>query len=471
MKRKLGLKNNVLFVILIILFIAIIAIFGYFISYNLGKKSNTYKIESGSILYDSEGELIKVLSEGVLYKGFDANYYLTYTFEEEEYKHKIGKNTIVYKEGDYRLYLYGTAYIIKEDADVEKVTKKSEIIKSAGPFFLKINDRKYIFIDKKLHTNDNSIKTADYLVIDLDKQGNASFLNFENNVKTIKPLILKGTKFSFDIANEKLLISSEFSINLKKVIGSSNAFVEKDEEDIKEENEQIMDDYYEQYFKKLKESFNNLTNSLVGMNENLQGELAKEEAYLDLTRWTNLTSVETDVNSITLDYKVFDPNNEYSEIFVILTKGEESNKYQLSKTNNKYVISDLEPDTEYGITYGYRVVKAVGDDTMDIMMDNIKVATLSLNYDLNITKISGNRIYYKASFGERIPDSFKLELFSDGNSVSAINMTSNEIDENGYMVGFMEIKSPGYMIEMKINNIIFDSKDSVYSASSKYINY
>lgn len=469
MKRKLGLKNNVLFAILIILFIIIVSVFGYFISYNLGKKDNTYKVSAGTVMYDSDGEMVETLADGELSRGFDRNYYLTYTHDNSEYKHKLGSNVILYKKGDYRLFLYGTAYMIEETGEVKKVTKQTELVKTTGPYFIKVNDRRYIFVDKKLNTNDNSIQSNDYMIVNLDKQGNATFSNFEYNVKTIKPLILKGTKFNFDIANEELITSLGTTVNLKKVMGSSNNFVIDVEE--KENEENTMDDYYEEYFKKLKESFNNLTNSLVGMNENLQGELAKEEAYLDLTRWTNLTSVESDVTSITLDYKVFDPNNEYSEIFVIVTKGEDSKKYQLSKTNSKYVISDLDPDTEYGISYGYRVVKAVGDDTMDIIMDNIKVATLSLNYGVSVTRITGNQINYKLSFGNKIPDSFYIELFSDGNSVGKILKTSNDIDKSGYLEGFIEVESPGYMIELQINNIIFDKKEMTYKESCKFINY
>ena len=164
--RKLGPKNSVLFVFMAILFVGIIGVFAYFISYQLKKANHTYNIANGGILFDYKNNYIELKNGGVLTKGFDKNYYISYTDDESNsYKEKLGKDAVVFKEGDYKLYFYGTAYMIASNGEVEKVTEQTEIVKSASPFFFKISDRKYMFVDKKLQTSDGSIKTTDYLIV------------------------------------------------------------------------------------------------------------------------------------------------------------------------------------------------------------------------------------------------------------------------------------------------------------------
>ena len=206
-RRKLGAKNHILFSVISFLFIGIIVIFVYFINYQLKKKDNTYQLTTGIGLFDYKNNYIETGENAVITKHFDGNYYLTHVKEDVEYREKLGKTSVTYKDGDYKINFYGIAY--------------------------KISDRKYMFVDKRLQTNDGSIKTTDYLIIELDKQGNATFTNFENNVRTIKPLILKGSRYDFDIANEKLIINADFEIDLKTVVGSSNEYV-PEEPDLEE---------------------------------------------------------------------------------------------------------------------------------------------------------------------------------------------------------------------------------------------
>lgn len=477
MKRKLGARNGVSFSIIILLFIAIIAVFAYFINYEMKKEDNTYEVASGSILFNYKNDYIEMKNGGVIKKGFDRNYYLNYVDENDvQYKQKIGQSTIVYKEGDYKLYLYGNAYRISTSGEVEKVTDQTEIIKSGSPYFFKISDRKYLFVDKKLGTADGSIKTTDYLLIELDKQGNATFINFENNVKTIKPLVLKGTVYDFDIANEKLIIGKDKEIDLKTIIGSSNAYVKKEEtkddkDDNKDTNNKNESSYYDEYLSTIKNSFNNLVGSINGINENLQGEISKEEAYLDLTRWTALKQVKTNINSLELNYAVFDPNNEYSEVFIILTYGEQVNKIQLSKSNDVYTIPNLLPDTEYQLQYGYRLVSGVGDSTTDVIIDNIKVKTKALHYQVLITKITTNRIYYTVIFNNGcIPNSCRITFYTGDNEISNQQINRNMIDRLGMYSGYFEYTTLDYVNVLKLSDVTFDNILVDYTVTNKFIN-
>ncbi|MEG0267079.1 MAG: hypothetical protein RR659_05480 [Bacilli bacterium] len=469
MKRKLGFKNGISFLIIISLFITIIIIFAYFINYELKKKDNIYEVASSSILFDYKNNYIELKKGGTLKKGFDNNYYLNFIEDGVNYKQKIGKNTLVYKDGDYKLYYYGNAYVISKTGEVKKISGKTEIMKADSPYFLKISDRKYLFVDKKIGTEDGTIKTSQYLIIELDKQGNANFLNFENDVKTIKPIILKGTLFDFDIANEKLIIDKDNQIDLKKIIGSTNQYVKKTEEDNKDKDKD-KNTYYDDYLTTIKNSFNNLTGSVNGMNDNIQKELAKDEAYLDLTRWTTVKSLYPSVNSIKVNYSVFDPNNEFSEIFIIVKKGLETQKIQLSKTNQSYIIPDLIPDTEYNISFGYRLVKAVGDSTIDVITDSLNVKTSSLNYKVEISKITTSKIYFKITFNnDYIPNSCDLSLYSGDILVETKIIKQSLIDKSGIYTGFFNITTLDYMVSLKLHNIIYDSKLIDYTAYAKFV--
>lgn len=467
-RRKLGAKNNILFSIISFLFIGIIVIFVYFINYQLKKKDNTYQLTTGIGLFDYKNNYIETGENAVITKHFDGNYYLTHVKEDVEYREKLGKTSVTYKDGDYKINFYGIAYKISPSGEVEKITGETEIVKSGSPYFYKISDRKYMFVDKRLQTNDGSIKTTDYLIIELDKQGNATFTNFENNVRTIKPLILKGSRYDFDIANEKLIINADFEIDLKTVVGSSNEYV-PEEPDLEEEVKEELS-YYDKYFSALKDSFNNLSGSLGGMNENLQGEINKEDAYLDLTRWTVLKNVTAGVNSIKINYSVFDPNNEFSEIFIIVKKDGEETRIQLSKTNDTYTLSNLKADSEYEVSYGYKVIKAVGDDTTQTITDTVKVKTKELNYNISITKITSSRIYYTVTFNnDYIPSSCQITLYS-GELVAGSRMISgNEISKNKFS-GYFETNNLDYVVTLKLDSVSYNGNSVNYEVYTKYVN-
>ena len=56
--------------------------------------------------------------------------------------------------------------------DGETVIKSSVITK-----FYKLADRKYLVVDKDIKTSDGLLSTNEFLMIDLDKVGNATLVN------------------------------------------------------------------------------------------------------------------------------------------------------------------------------------------------------------------------------------------------------------------------------------------------------
>ena len=474
-------SNKALFIALLLLFVAIVSVFIYFIAVEVKKGNVTYEVKKDSVVYDYENNYIKTSDDSVINLKLNSNYYLSYNEDNSNISYRLGTTTVVYNANDYKISLIGPAYKINTDGSVEKLSGLTEIIKGADPTFYKISDRKYLFVDKTMATDDNSIKTSDYVIIELDKNGNASFFNYELAVKTVKPLILKGSSFDFDIANEKIINLDSSEIDLKSVIGSSNTYTkseettDEDNTDTNDSNDQTQTsntDYYNEYLNKIKDSFNNLYESIGTINESTQEQIVSQDKYIDLTRWLVLKSVVSYTSSLTINYTVFDPNNEYQEVFLILSgSGVEDKRIQLSKASTENVINNLLPDTEYNISLGYRLVSAVGDSSVDVISDSLQVKTLQPNYKISITKITSTKIYYKVTFDKTYkPDSVTINISSDGSLLDSTNITSNNIDSNMEYSGTFDFKNLGYIVELNISNVIYDGTLVDVTASTKFVN-
>ena len=61
-----------------------------------------------------------------------------------------------------------------------------------------------MLIDKTITNTDRTIEANNYLLVELDKQGNAKLSNNKLQLKTISETTLVTSKYTFDIANEKL---------------------------------------------------------------------------------------------------------------------------------------------------------------------------------------------------------------------------------------------------------------------------
>ena len=452
--RKLGKKNTILFVIISFLSLLILVLFLLGSSYVSKKDTSTYDISSGSIIYDDDLKGYET-NDSKLKKSYDGNYYLLESIKSID-RYKIGPTAIVYNNSDSIIYLYGTFYQVRENGDVSITSDYTEINRNKGPYFFKIYDRKYLWIDDSFTSNDKSIKTEDYLIIELDKMGNATLVNHEISSKTINPMIIAGSKYSFDVANEKLIIGNE-KIDLKSIIGSSNLY-EEAIEPVQEE-----EDYYDEYFKTLTNRFNNLNNSLEKVYENSSKN--DNEPQIELSKWVSLGTIENGVTSLKINYNVFDPNNEYESIFIIVS----DKKIFLNKDSNSYTLRNLLPNHEYTISFGYSIVNEKTIEKTDVIDDVIKIKTEKPSYVLSIEKITSNKIYYYLKSDDSYTiESGNIKLYSDG-----MEITSKEIDATNIKSGYtdyFEYTDLGYEVEIKIEDAIFNGEKITLDISSKYIN-
>ena len=470
--RKLGIKNRKLFILLVVLVLLAISLFSYFIFYSSHMEAEEYTLAEKSVLYDINNNYLSLETSSVLKKAFDGNYYIETSLGEDNYK--IGKNAVVYNSSDYQMYIYGVAYQVYEDGSVRKTEKQETIVKSNGPFFYKLGDRKYLMIDSRIFSEDQSIDTSEYLIVELDKQGNATLTNHEINVKTINPLILKGSKYDFNVVHEKLIVG-EKTIDLKNIIGSTNEYVDKDYnvDDAKEENNtNNTSDYYNDYLNKVVDSFTNLYNSVGNIN-NSNKEENNDDIYLDLTRWLSLNKVTSSITSITLDYTVFDPNNEYSQVFLEFKPANSEEDYTriyLSKEQTSYTIYGLNYNQEYTIQFGYVLAMNIDEYQTPVVSDTVKAKTQTPEISLKIQKITSSKIYYEITFDKNYNlDSAIVGLYSDNELLKEISLTKDMISEGTYQ-GSFDYESLGFLVEVRMRNIVYDGDVTDLSYSAKYVN-
>ena len=220
--RKLGKKNKISFVIFTFIVILVVAIFVYGINRVLSYEKEEYELTTGSVLYDEDNNFLSLNSASFMSRNWNGKYYVTL---EDETSYNLGEETVVFNSNDYRMYLYGTFYQVFENGKVEKHVGQTEVVRNTEAKVYKLKDRKYLIVASKIATEDLSVNTANYLIIEIDKIGNALLMNNEINIKTIVPTVLKTDDFNFDIANEKLVFGKTY-IDLKKINGSTNEYVE-----------------------------------------------------------------------------------------------------------------------------------------------------------------------------------------------------------------------------------------------------
>ena len=131
MKKILDLKNNKMFFRLVLVIILIISIFVFFIHKFNSYDKNIYSLPSNSILFGKDNNYIKVGENAELKQRIDGNYYLYTNENNKTIKYEIGKNAVVYNNGDSYIYLYGKAYEVNSSGEVNIVEKETKVAKAS----------------------------------------------------------------------------------------------------------------------------------------------------------------------------------------------------------------------------------------------------------------------------------------------------------------------------------------------------
>lgn len=410
MRREYNLKNKINFIVIGVLSVLIIIIFSLFIVKFISIKKIEYSLDKGIIIFDVDKNRVSIDKNTTMRLKWNGNYYLDYSDNEVI----LGRRVISYNEFTKTVDLYGKFYEINDNGEVN-ITKDVNSINTQGDSkFYKLEDRKYLLIDRVIKSSDGAMDTSNYLIVELDKQGNALLLNNEVHYKTLSEAIINTSSYSFDVANEILKFGDNV-IDLKEIIGSSNLYKPNDNPDDEGSgNDNNMGGNPGISIGGNAGNGGTATGDNGVVNNGEDGEDVIDDIVVK-NKKTSILSVNPSVDSISVDYLVYDPNDEYKSIYVEVRDGDSINTVYLSKSNTNVILNDLKINTKYNLKFMYSYL----DDTGKIVVDSfneINVSTSYPSYQISLVKLSkvSNELSYRVSIDNRyIIDKINVSLIID----------------------------------------------------------
>ena len=420
MRRKYDIRNKKSFIIILILSIAIISVFSLFI-YKYSKASKIeYVIESGTVLQDVDKNYISVDDDALLKIRWNDSYYLVYNDE----KINLGKKVIAYNTITGSMKLYGTFYEIASDGKIVENKNETILANTTDCKFYKLDDREYLLIDRVIKSDDNSIEASNYLLVELDKAGNAKLSNNKINLKTISPTKLVTSKYTFDIANE-ILNFGKYDIDLKKIIGSTNQYKPE------KENATGSGGSGSGTGNGTGDGSGSGTGSGGGsggsgggaggtgtgngigtgtgggagdiINNGDIGTVPDMDEIMDKIKMTSIIRVVEGLTQIDVDYVIYDPYNEYKSVYVEVVGGGNVEVIYLSKTDTHVTLNNLKANTDYRLNFTYTTsVKNEETEVEELVpytFEQFDLRTKMPEYSISVYKISKvyNTLTYKVN--------------------------------------------------------------------------
>jgi len=440
-------KKNIGIIVGICLVVAII--FSYFLvrEWNLSKIK--YELEESSLVFDIDKNAILLSSTGTVKKKWNDKYYLNY--KEEQYQ--IGSHVISFNNKENSLTLYGKFYGVNKSSEVNITKEETKLNNLAISRFYKISDRKYLVVDSSIKSEDETLETSNYLIIELDRLGNAILYNNNLNVKTFKETKIVTSSFTFDIANELLIYENE-TVDLKKILGTTNEYQKPEEDSSSGEGSggsggsggssgsggsgqgggtqgdgqggtgqggEIGSG------EGTGDSTGNGNNSSgdVITQEPSTGESVTDDEIINQTAVTSIVKITPSIDSISVDYVIYDNIGKYLNTFVEVKTGNTTKTVRLSKSTTNVSLDNLLPATEYTLVFKYTHMDEgiVKEETIDTHVVN----TLVPKIELSVTKVTSRAIDYKITTDSYNLSSAKLRLYIDGKlqeNVLDINATN-----------------------------------------------
>ena len=398
MRRKYDIRNKRTFIIILILSIIIIGIFSLFIYKYKHAGKIEYNVSTGSIVQDNNKNYVEIMEDAILKVRWNGNYYLLY----QDKKINLGKKVIVYDTISKGIKLYGKLYEITESGKIVEHTNETNIRNTSDAKFYKLDDREYLLIDRAIVSEDKSIDASNYLLVELDKMGNAKLSNNKLNLKTIKPTTLITSKYTFDIANEALKYDN-LDIDLKKIIGSSNQYKKEEEEPKKEEDENNGGANANEIANSNQIAANGGGAGATTINNNNEdGKYIGIEELKKNVKMTSLIRAYANMTQIDVDYVVYDPYNEYKSIYAEIRKDGTMETVPVVRTDTHMVFPGLTADTEYQINFYYTTIDEETEATVTTSFGELNIRTKKPQYSIQVYKISGitNMLYYKVYLQE-----------------------------------------------------------------------
>ena len=504
--RKLTVGNKLNFTIFTIIIIVIIFLLVFGLQYVLKIDKQIYTLEASTFLFDSENIPIELENTATMRAEWDNNYHLETT---DGKKYNVGAQPITYNKNTGKVTLYGQRYKVSSDASVETISEATEFSNFSEDSFYKLADRKYLILSDSIKNDTQTISTKRYLIVILDKAGNTMLLNNEINAKTINSMKLETPTFTFDVANEKLIFENDVTVDLTKIIGSTNQYKEQVKIADKKKNNiggegtnadssQVTTDNENAENEEGTESngastiINNTTtnyqnndsqtiinqgptngeNNSGGNNNNNNGNNNNDQDGVNntpLEKNISLRGVTTTSSSITVLYNIIDPENKYQTVYVNL-EGNINKTIALDKSETSYVITDLTPNTNYKITMGAREINSDGTISENIE-DTLAVKTNKVNTGLSIVKVSLSKIYFNLALDPNyLFDSANILLYVDGKEIERKKVDiASSATTSGWTSSFNY--EYGKQIMIRVENATYNGKAVDIDIQAKMGNY
>lgn len=457
----------------------------------LNHEVEEYRIESNVTLYDSEYEPLQPEEAGTIIKKWDGNYYLTLDNTNETYK--LNPEVVSYNGNNSQVTLYGDVFKVLLDGQVEKYSKDTTIRNTSEDAFYKIADRQYLMISNSIKNESGSISTSKYLYIIIDKSGNTLLLNNEIYARTINPIVLSTSSYRFDIANEKLIVGNE-EINLKDIIGSTNEYVEKEEEkDMDWQN--LIPEYNGGTSENGSDNsgngqnadgsvINNQGGAQSGTNAGTSGNAGNggDTIINNSNSSTNQTPLSKSVSLrgamatssyIDIEYAVQDPQNRYQTVYAFVEAVGYENTIALDKNATTYRLTDLEPNTEYKITLGYKEITE-DNEVVDNIEDVLSVRTTKINASIDITRVGtgSKKVYFNLKLDQNYAfDYAKIALYVDGVKESDMDVNLTQAVKTDGWSNVLTYENYGSEITVQLEGTSHDGSVVNTNIQAKYRNY
>ena len=489
--RSLAAGNKKRFAIFAIIIIIIIILLITCLRLALNHEVEEYQIESNVTLYDSEYEPLEPEEAGTITKKWDGNYYLTLDNTNETYK--LNPEVVSYNGNNSQVTLYGDVFKVLLDGQVEKYSKDTTIRNTSEDAFYKIADRQYLMISNSIKNEFGSISTSKYLYIIIDKSGNTLLLNNEIYARTINPIVLSTSSYRFDIANEKLIVGNE-EINLKDIIGSTNEYVEKEEEkDMDWQN--LIPEYNGGTSENGSDNsgngqnadgsvINNQGGAQSGTNAGTSGNAGNggDTIINNSNSSTNQTPLSKSVSLrgaiatssyIDIEYAVQDPQNRYQTVYAFVEAVGYENTIALDKNATTYRLTDLEPNTEYKITLGYKEITE-DNEVVDNIEDVLSVRTTKINASIDITRVGtgSKKVYFNLKLDQNYAfDYAKIALYVDGVKESDMDVNLTQAVKTDGWSNVLSYENYGSEITLQLEGTSHDGSVVETNIQAKYRNY
>ena len=391
--RKYDLRNKRSFLIVGIIAIILIVIFSFFI-YKFIKIGNVeYKLDSGTVIMDNNNDSMVLKENATLKMKWTGNYYLK--FDDSKKEEVLSPNVISYDDG--KIYLYGKFFEVRNKDDIVITKDETKIDNISTPRFYKIEDRKYLLVSGSIISSDSQISANDFLLVELDKSGNAKLTNNKVNLKTISKTTLVTSTYEFDINNELLKFGDD-TIDLKKIIGTSNQYKEDDSKGSGDGTEDGTGDGTGTGNGGGNETGQTNTGNVVTPdskgevvnnkdnqinNDNKPDDTKKPQATV-----TSVVGVTASYNNINANYVIYDPYNNYTSTFVEVrnSSGALIKKVNMSKSGNSVILDNLDYNSTYTLLFKYSYTEN-GEEKYNTYYEET-VNTKSPKYYITLNKVS-----------------------------------------------------------------------------------